>query len=198
MSDKNQDELGRRLVAAIRASESSSDQVGQNVGQLLGLNRTDGHCLEIIEREGGEMGVTAGTLATALGLSTGAVTTVIDRLEGAGYVHRVPDPDDRRRVRIRATALTCELVDLLFARMPALGRAMAGDLHPEEAERIIGFLKANAEVNRQVTLLLRKQVEKAPQTPRARLEAARAMAEEIESLIARFEAAKPRAETSGR
>ena len=45
-------------------------------------------CLDIIERLDG---VSAGRLASEAGLSTGAVTTVLDRLERAGYARRVPD-----------------------------------------------------------------------------------------------------------
>ena len=68
--------------------------------RLLGLNRTDTRCLDIIERLDG---VSAGRLASEAGLSTGAVTTVLDRLERAGYARRVPDPGDRRRVLVELT-----------------------------------------------------------------------------------------------
>ena len=47
--------------------------------------------------------MTAGHLATTIGLTTGATTTAIDRLERAGYVHRQPDPSDRRRVLVEAS-----------------------------------------------------------------------------------------------
>jgi DNA-binding MarR family transcriptional regulator len=44
--------------------------------------------------------MTAGQLAATIGLTTGATTTAIDRLERAGYVRRPPDPSDRRRVLV--------------------------------------------------------------------------------------------------
>ena len=69
----------------------------QAVADYLGINRTDARCLEIIERLGG---VTAGRLARESGLSTGAVTTVLDRLERSGLARRTSDPDDRRRVLV--------------------------------------------------------------------------------------------------
>ena len=47
--------------------------------------------------------MTAGQLATTIGLTSGATTTAIDRLERAGYVHRQPDPSDRRRVLVEAS-----------------------------------------------------------------------------------------------
>jgi DNA-binding MarR family transcriptional regulator len=47
--------------------------------------------------------MTAGDLAHAAHLTTGAVTAVVDRLEGIGFVRRVRDTDDRRRVLIEQT-----------------------------------------------------------------------------------------------
>ena len=45
----------------------------------------------------------AGELADESGLSPGAITTVLDRIERAGYANRVADPDDRRRVLVIST-----------------------------------------------------------------------------------------------
>ena len=65
--------------------------------ERLGINRTDLDCTDIIERHGG---ITAGELAAEAGLTTGAVTAVIDRLERAGYARRVRDDEDRRRIKV--------------------------------------------------------------------------------------------------
>lgn len=48
-------------------------------------------------------GLTAGELAVEVGLTSGAVTGVVDRLERAGFARRVPDPADRRRVKVEVT-----------------------------------------------------------------------------------------------
>lgn len=79
---------------------AANDMADQAVADYLGINRTDARCLGIIERLGG---VTAGRLARESGLSTGAVTTVLDRLERAGLARRASDPDDRRRVLVEMT-----------------------------------------------------------------------------------------------
>ncbi|GAA3408147.1 hypothetical protein GCM10018952_04180 [Streptosporangium vulgare] len=74
--------------------------VGQHtLAERLGINVTDLTCLGFV-LGAGEEALTAGRLAELAGLTTGAVTGVVNRLEGAGYARRVPDPDDRRRVRI--------------------------------------------------------------------------------------------------
>jgi DNA-binding MarR family transcriptional regulator len=79
---------------------AANDLADQAVADYLGINRTDARCLEIIERLGG---VTAGRLARESGLSTGAVTTVLDRLERSGLARRTSDPEDRRRVVVEMT-----------------------------------------------------------------------------------------------
>lgn len=73
------------------------------VAARFGLNTTDLECLDLIFLRGG---ASAGELAEATGLTSGAMTAVIDRMERAGYVERVADPNDRRRreVRIRPEA----------------------------------------------------------------------------------------------
>ena len=78
----------------------ANDIADHAVADYLGINRTDARCLEIIERLGN---VTAGQLARESGLSTGAVTTVLDRLERSGLARRTSDPDDRRRVVVEIT-----------------------------------------------------------------------------------------------
>ena len=83
-----------------RVLGAANDLADQAVADYHGVNRTDARCLDIIERLGG---VTAGRLARESGLSTGAVTTVLDRLERAGLARRTSDPKDRRRVLVEMT-----------------------------------------------------------------------------------------------
>lgn len=70
----------------------------QAVAERVGLNATDMESLDFLNLYGP---MTAGRLAELSGLTTGAVTGVIDRLEAAGYVRRERDPKDRRRVIIQ-------------------------------------------------------------------------------------------------
>ena len=65
------------------------------VAERLGLGATDHKALGLIEQQGP---LTAGELANITGLTTSAITSVIDRLERAGYVARTKDPHDRRKV----------------------------------------------------------------------------------------------------
>ena len=87
-------------MEACRAFVSAVDVVNQMIAERMGVNRTDHRVLEILNRRGA---MTAGDLAHAAHLTTGAVTTVVDRLEGVDFVRRVRDTEDRRRVLIERT-----------------------------------------------------------------------------------------------
>lgn len=76
------------------------DAVGQAAAAHIGINQTDLICLNALFRQGP---MSAGQLASVMGLTSGATTTAIDRLERAGYVHRRNDPNDRRRVLVVAS-----------------------------------------------------------------------------------------------
>jgi DNA-binding MarR family transcriptional regulator len=92
----------------------------QAVADRLGMNVTDHKCADILLRAGP---ITAGELARRTGLTTGAITGVTDRLERAGFVRRVRDPGDRRRVIIEPLPQRIEReIGPLFESM---ARAMA-------------------------------------------------------------------------
>jgi DNA-binding MarR family transcriptional regulator len=93
-------EVFEKLIDEVRRSQNATSRFDQAVGDALGLNRTDVRCLDVLEREGS---LTAGQLAHATGLTSGAMTTALDRLERAGYAERVRDTGDRRRVLVEAT-----------------------------------------------------------------------------------------------
>src|SRR4051794_4420460 len=99
------DELIEQLVWEVRAAQTAVDAMDDAAARALGINRTDGRCFDTIDREAP---LPAGRLAERSGLTTAAVTAVLDRLEGAGYARRVRDPDDRRRVLVELTPLMHE------------------------------------------------------------------------------------------
>lgn len=87
-----------RIGNIVRRMGAQSVIVSQTVAARFGLNTTDLECLDLIQLEGE---VPAGRLAAVTGLTSGATTALIDRLERAGYVERIDDPADRRRVLVR-------------------------------------------------------------------------------------------------
>jgi DNA-binding MarR family transcriptional regulator len=73
------------------------------IADKMGVSATDYKCLDIVMQ--GDKPLTAGQIAKMSGLSTGAVTGVIDRLEKRGFVRRVRDPHDRRKVLVEVTKM---------------------------------------------------------------------------------------------
>jgi DNA-binding MarR family transcriptional regulator len=118
MSRESRDDLLASLNDEFRLQGLVTDIADQAVADLMGLNRTDARCLDIIERLSQ---VTAGRLARESGLSTGAVTTVLDRLERAGLARRVTDPADRRRVLVEITPEARRLIDEIYAPLAGAG-----------------------------------------------------------------------------
>src|ERR1700742_2759456 len=82
--------LEAELIEEVRGSQTAVHQMDEAAHRAMGINETDGRCLDIIDRRSR---ISAGQLATEAGLTTGAVTAVLDRLEGRELVRRVPDPD---------------------------------------------------------------------------------------------------------
>jgi DNA-binding MarR family transcriptional regulator len=134
------------LIELFRASGNQDNAFDNLAAELLGINRTDLECLTIVERRGG---VTAGELAEESGLTTGAVTGVIDRLERAGYARRTPDEADRRKVMVEVTPEFYERADRIWGPMARewqelISRRFTAD----QLDAIAEFLRTTAEIGR--------------------------------------------------
>jgi DNA-binding MarR family transcriptional regulator len=107
----------------------------------LGLHPTDYKALSILERLGA---MTAGDLSRHSGLATASVTNLIDRLERRGFVRRVDDPRDRRRVLVEASVDRVAAARKLFeSTRKSLTRLYERYTVPELAA-IADFLARNA------------------------------------------------------
>jgi len=94
------EELIQAISYKFREMSTETIMFHQAVADVLGLHITDHKCLDLIDHYGA---MPAGRLAELTGLTTGAVTGIIDRLEEAGYVRRTNDPKDRRRIIVQPT-----------------------------------------------------------------------------------------------
>jgi DNA-binding MarR family transcriptional regulator len=94
------EEIIQAINEKFREMSTETIMFHQVVADILGLHVTDHKCLDFIYRFGA---MPAGMLAELTGLTTGAVTGIIDRLEEAGYVRRTNDPKDRRRTIVEPT-----------------------------------------------------------------------------------------------
>lgn len=130
----------------------------QAIAERLGLNTTDHKCLDLLHRH---ENATAGDLAEWTGLTTGAATGIIDRLERAGFVRREPHPTDRRKVVVRAVCERLPEVGRLFEPLAAGMAELAG--HYSEAE-----LRVIMDYMTRVTELFRRETRRVSEEPGAR------------------------------
>jgi DNA-binding MarR family transcriptional regulator len=91
--------LVAELARAVRAAGRQTVFFHEAVADRLGLSPVDSRVLSYLQETGP---VPAGHLAELTGLTSGAVTGMIDRLEAAGLVRRDSDPEDRRKVMVAA------------------------------------------------------------------------------------------------
>src|SRR5262245_48150589 len=92
--------LPAQVTGGLRALSTEIDRLDQAAADQYGLNRTDMRALDIVGRAGP---LAPTELARQLGFTTGGVTTVLDRLERAGYIRRRPASGDRRRLVVEQT-----------------------------------------------------------------------------------------------
>jgi len=137
----------RQLIEAIngevRRSQNRTDAYDEAVADAVGINRTDHRCLDILENEGG---ATAGRLAELMGLSTGAVTTVLDRLERAGLARRVRDEHDRRKVNVVVTEKAGALLWPFYEPLMKMSERLYVRYSDEQLALVLDFLEAGAEL----------------------------------------------------
>lgn len=129
------------VVRALRRVNFQGSIFGQSVAIRLGLSESDVDALELLIDTGA---ATAGRLAELLGLTTGTVTRVIDRLEQAGYVRRISDPADRRRVIVEVVPEKVSTLESMMASLEAAAEREAGQYSPEQLATIDDFLSRMA------------------------------------------------------
>jgi DNA-binding MarR family transcriptional regulator len=117
------EEIIQSIVDKFREMSTETIMFHQAVADVLGLHITDHKCLDLLHRFGS---MPAGRLGELTGLTTGAVTGIIDRLEEAGYARRINDPADRRKtivepIRIKKLERKMEMIFMsLHERMRKL------------------------------------------------------------------------------
>jgi DNA-binding MarR family transcriptional regulator len=96
---------------AARLQQNDYDRFEDAVAEFFGVNRTAMRCMEVLDRVGQ---LTAGDIARETGLTSGAVTAMLDRLERMGYVRRLRDASDRRRVLVELTGQARQMVEEIY------------------------------------------------------------------------------------
>lgn len=131
------DRLIEEILDRLLLMGSEADRLTGAAAVFNQLNRTDLRALQALR--GG--GMTAGRLARALGVTSGATTRVIDSLVASGHVVRGPDPTDRRRVQVQLTPAAEEQIDRTFAQLRADARTLLQSYDDAGLETVARFLE---------------------------------------------------------
>jgi DNA-binding MarR family transcriptional regulator len=153
MSRETKQELGNELIRLAREHEAANEAFDEVAAQKLGVNRTDLRCLNIVENQGP---MTAGRLAELSGLTTAAVTAVLDRLERAGYARRVRDQKDRRQVIVELTPLLGERAGSIWGPLGQEAGAVFARMSVDELKSVIEYHRLGRELNERHVERVRK------------------------------------------
>ena len=148
MSNQIPEELIGAMTAANRRYQQATDALDQAACDLFGINRTDARCIDIVLQRGQ---VTAGELARAAGLSPGAVTTALDRLERAGFA---------RRVLVEPTDRVTRLAEGVYGPLRESGAGLMGRYSERQLKTIVDFLEGAADIQLERAHAVREQVER--------------------------------------
>lgn len=181
MSREERQLLARTLGIASREATRASAAMDEAVVAFMGINATDGRACDVLDQYGD---LTAGDLAEHLGLTTGAVTTLIDRLERVGMVERVRDASDRRRVIVRATAASRDIFAAIYTPFRQAWVELGREFTEEEMRAARTFQRIATDLNTAFAGLLReaKPPKTATNDERARSAADRLTAFDVSTL----------------
>jgi DNA-binding MarR family transcriptional regulator len=139
---KSRSETIQALNIQLRYASANSVLFSQAISSRVGLHTTDIECLDFLLLNGP---ATAGQLAALTGLTTGAVTAVVDRLEKAGMVRRERDPQDRRKVMVIADEANAGPIYAHAMKMATAMEEVSAHFSDEELEVVARFMEqANA------------------------------------------------------
>lgn len=138
MSTESCKALHAALAGEIRRFIASTILFHQKMAERVGLHMTDMQCVNLLDLNGP---MTPGKLSEDLGLSTGGVTVMLDRLEKAGFVKRVANPQDRRSVLIEPNAKKLQKIRGLYEKLDRRFDDFLSQFPESELRGVTDFLR---------------------------------------------------------
>jgi DNA-binding MarR family transcriptional regulator len=135
------DRLTEGIVERIDILNRLFDHSMETTLAEFGLDRRTHRVLARLRYQGPPYRLSAGRLAEGMGLSSGAMTNRLDRLEAAGLVRRLPDPDDRRGVLVEPTEAGHAAWDRATDTQAGKEALIASALSDEEKEQLHALLR---------------------------------------------------------
>jgi len=148
-------DLEKQVIMAARENGMSSVLFRNAIGRRLDLNITDSECLSLLSIKG----ISSPTeLACYTGLTTGSTTAMLDRLEKAKFIKRMPNPKDRRGVLIEINQQYTETVGPFIAGLQQAQNELIASYSAKELETISGFLTRLTNNVKERTKAIRKDL----------------------------------------
>jgi DNA-binding MarR family transcriptional regulator len=136
-SPQSRAELLKTLDETLRKVSAQSVLLNDTVAKMVGANPTDLECLDLLGIGGP---TTAGKLAAHTGLTTGATTAVIDRLERAGFARRLRSKEDRRSVLVEAMPDRLSQIEALYQPLAVAVARLNEDYGDRQLAVIVDYL----------------------------------------------------------
>jgi DNA-binding MarR family transcriptional regulator len=154
--------LLQKLEEAMRRSSAQGVLFGQTVANVAGISGSDLECLDFLNLEGR---VTAGRLAEVTGLTTGAITGVVDRLEKAGLVRRERDEADRRKVFIATVPENVGPIARFYVPMQAAMQKLWSTYSDAELQLLLRFASEGYKAVLEATEVLKGLIDAPKEKP---------------------------------
>lgn len=148
--------LLQQLEEAMRRTSAQGVLFGQTVANVAGISGSDLDCMDFLNLDGR---MTAGRLAELTGLTTGAITGVVDRLEKAGFVRRERDEVDRRKVFIVTVPENAARIGRLYAPMQQAMHKLWSTYSDTELQLLLRFAKEGYKASLEAAEALKGLVE---------------------------------------
>jgi len=153
--------LVQELENAMRKSSAQGAMFAKSVAERVGISSSDMDCMDFLNFEGR---MTAGRLAELTGLTTGAITGVVDRLEKAGFVRRERDEDDRRKVFIAPVPERLAAIGQLYALLQRALHKQAEAYSDEELKVLLRYATDSASSILDAANQLKAMIETSPKS----------------------------------
>ena len=150
----------------MRKASAQGTMFAKAVADRAGISASDMDCMDFLNLEGR---MTAGRLAELTGLTTGAITGVIDRLEKAGFVRRERDESDRRKVFIAPVGVRMREIARFYQAMQRAMHRQSERYTDAELRLLVRYATESSQSILEATGELRAMMESAPKEPAGRV-----------------------------
>jgi len=149
----------RELEHAMRKASAQGTIFAAAVAESAGISSSDMDCMDFLNLEGR---MTAGRLAELTGLTTGAITGVVDRLERAGFVRRERDESDRRKVFIAPVPEQAREIERFYTLMQRAMEKQAAGYTDAELKLLLRYATESYQSILTATTELKAMMEASP------------------------------------